>query len=236
VYVYAVLGGVPPCETGVGVCAERLRVIELGGVVALVGDVAGAPEPTAITLRVQDGVLRRLSALVVAVLPVRFGTVMSDDGALREVLAARAPQLARALGRVSGCEQMTLRVWGEVEAVALGRPVGRESQARVVTGRPRAGEGAHGVPELGPARHRVQDLVREERTERQDRPPLLATVQQLIPRGASGRYIGAIDTARDGLWPWRVSVTGPWPAYAFVEEGGVSVQGTPIGERARPRA
>jgi hypothetical protein len=43
-------------------------------------------------------------------------------------------------------------------------------------------------------------------------------VQHLVPRGSSARYIDAIDTARDGLRPWRVSVTGPWPAYAFAEE------------------
>ena len=53
---------------------------------------------------------------------------------------------------------------------------------------------------------------------RHDRPPLLATVQHLIPRGAAGRYLEEIDAARDGLKPWRVSVTGPWPAYAFAEE------------------
>lgn len=218
VYLYALLGAAPPCEAGVGVCSERLRVVELGGVVALVGDVAGAPAPTAITLRAQDGVLRRLAALVDAVLPVRFGTVVPDDAALFDTLAAQAPQLARALGRVSGCEQMTLRVWGEVPAVGLEPPVGGGSGRRALTGRRHAGGGVHRVPELEPAWHRVHDLVREERVERQDRPPLLATVQHLVPRGASGRYIDAIDAARDGLRPWRVSVTGPWPVHAFVEE------------------
>jgi hypothetical protein len=218
VYLYALLGSVPPCEAGLGVYAERLRVVEIGGVVALVGDVTWAPAPTAVTLRAQDGVLRRLAAVVDAVLPVRFGTVAASDAALLEALAPRGPQLARALARVSGCEQMTLRVWGEVTAGALAPPLGGGPGTRKLTGCPLAVEGAQRVPELEPVRRGLHDLVREERAERQDRPPLLVTVQHLIPRGASGRYIDAIDAARDALRPWRVSVTGPWPTYAFVEE------------------
>jgi hypothetical protein len=218
VYLYALLGAVPACETGVGVCAERLRVVTLGGVVALVGDVAEAPAPTAMTLRAQDGVLRRLTAAVDAVLPVRFGTLVADDAALAEALAPRAPQLVRALGRVAGCEQMTLRVWGEVTAAGPSPALSGGPGTRYLAGRRLTLERAQRVPELEPARRRLEDLVREERAERHDRPPLLATVQHLIPRGASGRYIDAIDAARESLRPWRVSVTGPWPTYAFVEE------------------
>jgi hypothetical protein len=206
VYLYGLLGAAPSCEAGVGVCAERLRVVPLGALVALVGDVAEAPAPTAMMLRAQDGVLRRLAGVVDAVLPVRFGTLMADDAALADALAPRGPQLARALALVSGCEQMTLRVWAEVTAAPA--PAPEEG----------SGEWAHRVPELEPARRRLGDLVREERTRRHDRPPLLATVQHLIRRGAAGRYLEEIDAARDGLKPWRVSVTGPWLAYAFAEE------------------
>jgi len=219
VYLYALLGAAPSCETGLGVCAERLRVVMVGGLLALVGDVGETPEPTAVTLRAQDAVVRRLAAVVDAVLPVRFGTLAADEAALAESLALRQPQLARALDRVSGCEQMTLRVWGEVTAAAA-PPMDTAGGpgTRYLAGRRRAHEWAHRVPELEPARRRLGDLVREERAQRHDRPPLLATVQHLIPRGAGGRYIDAIDAARAGLRPWRVSVTGPWLAYAFAEE------------------
>lgn len=218
VYLYALLGAVPSCEAGAGVCAERLRVVPLGELVALVGDVAEAPAPTAVMLRAQDGVLRRLAGVVDAVLPVRFGTLMADDAALAEALAPRGPQLARALALVSGCEQMTLRVWGEVTAAAPAPAAEGVPGTRYLVGRRRAREWAYHVPELEPVRRRLGDLVRGERTRRHDRPPLLATVQHLIPRGAAGRYLEEIDAARDGLKPWRVSVTGPWPAYAFSEE------------------
>ena len=223
VYLYALLSATPSCEAGMGVCAEPLRVVAVAGLVALVGDVGEVPEPSAITLRAQDTVLRRLAAVVDAVLPVRFGTLVADDAALAESLAPRQPQLARALGRVSGCEQMTLRLWGEVTAVPLvPAPPGEVEEGgpgtRYLAGRRRAHDWARRVPELEPARQRLGDLVREERVERHDRPPLLATVQHLIPRGTSRRYLDDIDAVRDALRPWRVSVTGPWLAYAFTED------------------
>jgi hypothetical protein len=218
VYLYALLSGAPSCETGMGVCAERLRVVAVGGLMALVGDVAESPPPTAVILRAQDAVLRRLASAVEALLPVRFGTLVDDDGALAESLAARRPQLARALGRVAGCEQMTLRVWGESVPAAPAADLGGGPGTRYLAERRHAQAWAHRVPELDAIRGQLEALVREERAERHDRPPLLATVQHLIPRGAGGRYVEVIDAARAELRPWRVSVTGPWPPYAFTED------------------
>jgi hypothetical protein len=219
VYLYALLSAAPSCEAGLGVCAERLRLVAVGDLMALVGDVAEPPAPTAVILRAQDAVLRRLAVVVDGVLPVRFGTLVADDAALAESLTPRRPELARALRRVSGCEQMTLRVWGEVAAAAP-PPVtsGGGPGTRYLDARRLARRWAHRVPELEPARQRLGDLVREERAERHDRPPLVATVQHLIPRGTGPRYLDEIDAARHLLRPWRVSATGPWPAYAFVAE------------------
>jgi hypothetical protein len=219
VYLYAVIGAAPVSDCGVGVCAERLRLVTLGDLVAVVGDVSMTPEPTAMTLRVQDGVLRRLAAMVDAVLPARFGTLVTDDAALTDELSRRRPQLAHALGRVAGCEQMTLRVWGDEPAAV---PAGDGGSAggpgrRYLETRRRVHELAHRVPELEALRGALGDLVRDERAERHDRPPLLATVQHLVPRGAGARYIAVVDGARASLRPWRVSVTGPWLPYAFAE-------------------
>jgi hypothetical protein len=218
VYLYALLSAAPSCETGSGVCAEPLRTVMLGGLVALVGDVVQAPRPHPVTLRAQDAVLRRLAAGLDAVLPVRFGTLLADDAALTQSLESRRPQLARALSRVAGCEQMTLRLWGEAPAAAPSRPMSGGPGTQYLAGRRDAQARARNVPELAPLRARLGDLVREERAERRDRPPLLATVQHLIPRGAGPRYVEAIHAVRDDLRPWRVSVTGPWLPYAFAED------------------
>jgi hypothetical protein len=219
VYLYALLSAPPSCATGVGVCAEPLRIVRTEGLVALVGDVTDVPAPSPVILRAQDAVLRRLATVLDAVLPVRFGTLLPDDAALAETLARRQPEFLRALDRVAGCEQMTLRVWGETPATApMAAEAGGGPGTRYLAGRRQAHERARRVPEVEPLRRRLGDLVREERAERHDRPPLLATVQHLIARGTGARYVDATNAARDSVRPWRVSVTGPWLPYAFGEE------------------
>ena len=220
VYLYAVMGARPRSACGSGICAEPLRLVAVGDFVALVGDVPATPEITAMTLRAQDAVLRRLAAEVDAVLPARFGTLLYDDAALTDALARRRGPLAEALGRVAGCEQMTVRVWGDgaAPAPAAGGESGGGPGTRYLTDRRRAHAVAHSVPELEPLRQRLGDLVRAERVERHDRPPLLATVQHLVPRGAGGRYVAVVDGCRAGLRPCRVSVSGPWLPYAFGED------------------
>jgi hypothetical protein len=219
VYLYALLSGPPTCEAGLGVCAEPLRVLALEGFAALVGDVAELPAPSPLTLRAQDTVLRRLASGVEGVLPVRFGTLLDDDAAVAAALERRRAELARALGRVAGCEQMTVRVWGEAPAAAA--PAGAERGgpgARYLAGRRQAAARARQVPELEPLRRRLGDLVREERVERHDRPPLLATAQHLVPRGTGPLYLDGVSAARAELAPWRISVSGPWLPYAFGTE------------------
>jgi hypothetical protein len=219
VYLYAVLGSRPASDCGVGICAERLRLVAVGELVAVVGDVPLTPEPSAMTLRTQDAVCRRLAAEIDAVLPARFGTIVADDGALTETLARRSAQLARALGRVAGCEQMTLRVWGESPAPPpVATSAGPGPGRRYLAERSRAHAHAQSVPELAPLRERLAELIRAEVAERHDRPPLLATVQHLVRRGTSTRYLEHVDAARDDVKPWRVSATGPWLPYAFGED------------------
>jgi hypothetical protein len=201
VCLYALLSAPPSCETGRGICAEPLRIVRSGDLVALVGDVTEMPAPSAVILRAQDAVLRRLAVVLDAVMPVRFGTVLPDEAALTDVLSQRRPRLTQALGRIAGCEQMTLRLWRELADGAAAPP-------------PRSGT----VPELEALLQRLGDVIREERAERHDRPPLVATAQHLIRRGTSARYIDGVNAARDSLRPCRVSVTGPWLPYAFTEE------------------
>jgi hypothetical protein len=214
VYLYALLDA-PPAETpGVGVCDEPLRLVDLGGPLALVGDVASALPPSPAMLTAQDALLRRVAPGVDAILPARFGTLLADDAALVQALAPRRSELAQALARVAGCEQMTLRVWGERAAPVpeLESP-GSGPGTRYLVARRRA----RAVPEVEALRERLSALVRAERAERHDRPPLLATVQHLVARGESARYLVEVDAAGPELSPWRVTVTGPWLPYAFAE-------------------
>jgi hypothetical protein len=145
---------------------------------------------------------------------------VGDDAAVSESLAQRRAELSRALGRVAGCEQMTLRVWGESAAppTVVADPAAAGPGARYLAERRAAHQQARSVPELQPLRAELARLVRDERVERQDRPPLLATVHHLVRRGAGPQYLAVVDGARERVRPWRLSVTGPWLAYAFAED------------------
>src|SRR5439155_281907 len=111
VYVYALLGEAPHPDAGAGLCAEPLRVVRVGDLVAAVGEMAERPPVSEATLRAHDAVIRRLAGAVDAILPVRFGSLLSESG-LADLLTARGRELREALALVAGREQMTLRLLG----------------------------------------------------------------------------------------------------------------------------
>ena len=220
VYVYALLGETPRPAAGAGLCAEPLRVLRVGDLIAAVGDMTEAPAISASTLRAHDSVVRRLAGGVDAILPVRFGALLPED-ALADVLTTRARELREALALVAGREQMTLRVLGDAVAPAQSTAAVDAAGelgpgARYLTERQAQWRRAREVPELAALRPALAPLVRAERVVRHDTPPLLASVYHLIDRGRAGDYQAAVEAAAPG--PIRVVATGPWPPYAFAPE------------------
>jgi hypothetical protein len=63
----------------------------------------------------------------------------------------------------------------------------------------------------------LQDLVRAERIERVDGPPLLATVYHLVDRGGAAAYLARLEALRTLVPDLRLTASGPWPPYAFAE-------------------
>jgi hypothetical protein len=220
-YVYALLAEAPRGDAGAGLGAEPLRLVPIGGVLAVVGEMAAPPAVSPGTLQAHDAVVRRLAAAVDAILPVRFGTVLDGDTALADAIAGRAPRLREALALVAGREQMTLRVFGEA-AAALDpvSPVVNDlgPGARYLEDRRRRTRREAEVPELAPLRRRLDPLVRAEHSHRHDTPPLLASVYHLIERGRAPAYLDAVAAGAAALAPTRAVATGPWPPYAFAPE------------------
>jgi hypothetical protein len=60
-------------------------------------------------------------------------------------------------------------------------------------------------------------LVRGERRERHERPPLLASVYHLVPRDGVDAYRTAVASAAEEAGV-RVTISGPWPPYAFAPD------------------
>jgi hypothetical protein len=212
-YVYAVLrAGARTARIPAGV-----RLVAAGGVAAAVRAVRRVPAPAAATLGEHDAVVRALAAAAPAVLPVRFGTALPDEAAVRDWLAGAQAALGPALDRVTGREQMMVRLYarGAVAVAPAADDEPRGPGSRYLRAR-RRDAGWEGLPaELRALRARLRPMVAEERLERHATPPLLATAYHLVRRGAGPAYREAVEFAAADLRQARAAVSGPWPAYAF---------------------
>jgi hypothetical protein len=185
-------------------------------IVVVTGTVDRAPALDAAGLRGHDAAVRQIQSGVPALLPARFGTVVAGVEDLEAALGPREDALQAALLGVREREQMTLRVAaagdmaGEDESPVPEGPGTRYLAAR-------SGAALRRRPEVGRVLDGLQGLVRAERIERVDRPPLLATVYHLVDRGAAGDYLARLDALRPGSPGLRLTASGPWPPYAFAE-------------------
>ncbi len=223
VAVYALTSHAGPRAAGRGLSGERLRVVRVGAVSAVVGDVARLPAPTEAKLRAYTTLLAALATTHQSVLPVRFGTTMQDDEELETILRLRQKPLKSQLARVRGRVQMTVRVLVAQARRSLGeggsgsrggpdkvRPTGTGSGTQYLSSRARE-HSASSIPGFAPVDRAVARWVRDSRVERRG---TVATVYHLVPRAAAGRYAAAIEAAA-AAEDVRVLVSGPWPAYAF---------------------
>lgn len=139
VYVYGVLPGSDQGRVSVGgVEGAQVRTIEHGGLAALVSTIDADALAAARELRAHWRVLEEASERT-TVLPVRFGTVMESDDAVREQLLERgAAGLTALLEELTGRVQLNLK--GDYDEDALLSAVVRE------------------VPAVAALRERVQKL------------------------------------------------------------------------------
>jgi hypothetical protein len=219
VYLYALVDEEPGGPLGEGIAGEPLRLVH-GAIAAVAGDLPERPKPNRETLEAQDAVVRRLAGAFGAILPARFGEAFADEHALAARLEPRMAEVAAALALVRGCVQMTLRVFGEPEALpALApEPTGGPG-TRYLAERQRAGERARSLPEIDLLREALRPLLRAERIERHDAGgSLLGTAYHLIPRAQTAAYLDVLEAERARTGGRRVAASGPWPPYAFAPE------------------
>lgn len=115
VYVYGVVRQAPVGVFGgggVGLPPAPIRMVESGGLAAVVSDVPGTwRAANRADVERHDRVLARLS-IKQSVVPLRFGTVMASDGQIRErLLEGHADQLAVLLERLEGRVQMSVKAY-----------------------------------------------------------------------------------------------------------------------------
>src|SRR6266566_2413251 len=110
--VYALVSPVPLHVTPVGICGERLRVITVDRLAAVVGELKRVPAPTIKNLRRYAAVIEAIASKVPAILPARFATTVSDREELAFILRSRGVALRQRLRAVRGRAQMTIRLVG----------------------------------------------------------------------------------------------------------------------------
>lgn len=195
--VYAIVSEESPLDEG-------LRLVRCGEVSAVVGEAEAVVTPEA--LAAHDAVVRRLAKRFDALLPVRFGEKVKDEADLAKLLAPRAPRLSEALERVRGCAQMTLRVFGDPEPIEEPDQGGRGT--RYLEARRRA----RSLPEIEPLLDALRPLLKDERTVRHDQGSYFGTAYHLVRREDVPAYLSRVESVETGR---RVTVSGPWPPYAF---------------------
>lgn len=172
-----------------------------------------APTPKRVVLH--DRIVRRIARITsVAILPARFGTIATKDAIAR---SASEIDLATAFDRVRGCVQYTLRVHGPP------RPAPKRRVEMTGTAWLRKRRAELTAPELMPVVAATRPFVREVRSESRGADAkkgasfvVLAVAYHLVPRDRMRAWRRAVAECERALTPGvRLTVTGPWPPYAF---------------------
>lgn len=218
-----------PAE-GLGVYGGALRRVTHAGLVAVVSSVEHSSRlasPVTEELLEYERVIRSHHA-VADVVPMRFGSTLADEAAVRQHLEAQRASYLRTLERVAGCVELGVRM--RVSAPAS--PAAPEPPPK-----PEARTGARYLQSLQ-RRHsaenhlrdrcaaleqavfaKVSALCREHRVELSPvRPgePVLCSLYFLVPRSQVPLFHAALaaDTASEST---PTAVSGPWPPFNFVD-------------------
>lgn len=190
--------------------ARRAAVdaVTVQGIAAIVEERATAPRPTERALRTRMKRLAALEAAGLTVLPVRFGTTVQSTAELRALLRPQVEACEKALARLRGRRQMTVRVRGE--RVRLSRRTGVAYLASLAK--------AARLPQADPFRRAVAPLVIEERVEPEARAGFAGTVHHLIDARDAAAYRAAAAAVQRAQ-PRTFVVSGPAIPFAFVPGG-----------------
>jgi len=209
-YVYALSGGSAAPFAAHG---HRIEFMEFGNVHAAVERSADRPAISETALRTQHEIVIRISASVDDVLPVRFGARVEEEE-LGQLVAMRRDVIHRALDLVRGRVQMTVRIRGE-------EPSHEGTAAPTIT--PSTGTAylearrAAAARPLTPMAMAVAAAVRHLAVSEKVGGPAnraSTTMYHLVDKHRVEDYNEALSSLQSPA----LTVTGPWPAFAFAPD------------------
>jgi hypothetical protein len=149
-----------------------------------------------------------------AVLPMRFGTRLADEAALRNLLETRGPEFARVLDGVRGRVELSVRVAGDDADATPAEPPssGAEYMRQRIAARSRADQVAGLVH--GP----LAALADRSKCEPSPGRGFLMTGSYLVQHDHVDRFTALVHELQQADPALTLTCTGPWPPYSFVEE------------------
>lgn len=193
---------------------HRIEFVDADGVYAAVERLDARPRVSEEALRTQHTIVAEVAKKVDAILPARFGSFV-DRVELARLVQLRRGAIVDALDLVRGRVQMTVRVFdagtGQAETARAAPSTGTaylEDRRRAASGR------AH--PRLVAVADAVKGIVVATRSAG-EQGRVAVTLYHLVDSSAVGEYRQALTgVAIPG--DATVSVTGPWPPFAFAPD------------------
>jgi hypothetical protein len=187
---------------------EPLDAVRAGDVLAVFGPHVPPQEGAAAdALWEYERVVEELMAER-TVLPMRFGTVLPDAGALREAVAARHDAFAERLAFVRGRVELGVRAIGTTTAPAPSPDAsGREYLLARLGSDHAAAELHEPLAARAVASSRHPDGGGE-----------ILRAAYLVDRDDVASFVGAVERLRGEHPDVAMLCTGPWPPYSFVSD------------------
>jgi gas vesicle protein GvpL/GvpF len=166
------------------------------------------------------------------VIPMKLLTIFSDETRAREAMSGRRRDLDLILKRIKGCQEWGVRVTRRPGAGVAAPRTAAKSGAAFLAAKKQARDAARDqLNQAGQAADEAyRALARLARTVRRRQAPEAATTPPildaaflvLVTRRAQFKSAAARAAAGCAMAGAELTLTGPWPAYHFVQDGDAS--------------
>jgi len=250
-YVYAITASshpaLPEGMGGVGEPPLPVRILKEGDLAAIVSDAPEGLRPKRRDLLAHQNVLAEAGAAG-SLLPMRFGSVATDDASVTGVLAERVEHYKERLRALDGKVEYNVKAT-HVEEAVLHRVMAESPELRALAEANRkAGGGSYDdkirLGEMVAAAVKAKEGEDAAEVQRALAPATdavsvgpestgwLVNVSFLVDRGSAEEFLAAVERARKSLAHLELRVNGPLPPYSFVEPGPAEPAGTTAGADA----
>jgi hypothetical protein len=247
-YVYGIIASghpaLPEGLTGVGDPPREVRLLPEGDLTAVVSDAPEGLRPKRKDLLAHQNVLSEAGAAG-CVLPMRFGSVATDDKSVTDVLAERADHYKERLRALDGRVEYNIKA-NHVEEAVLHHVMAENPEIRALAEANRqAGGGSYESKiKLGEmvaaavqareaddaiALRRLLEAEADAESVGPESTGWLANLSYLVDREQAETFLAAVERVRQELPHLEVRVNGPLPPYSFVEPGPAEPAATAAG-------